>query len=258
LIKYPDFSNVLLLTFSLVIFAVVVVLAISSKNSAEKSKLVAFVVLYLALLAYGILYMIGPIMLFYFIENNVRLSIGGFHLATPWFQNINSIIVIFGGPAIAWLLQKARLRGIKTFTIGFLFSTGIFFTGAGFFALFAGIHFASATGLVNPWIVALSYVLQTVGELLTAPIGYVMVGVLVPARWQSFMMGVVMMSYGTSSVIATYFSGYILPLGAVVDPLLTNAAYAGGYLQVTLFATVSAVVIFALLPWLNKKSGEIL
>ena len=55
----------------------------------------------------------------------------------------------------------------------------------------------------------MSYVLQSVGELLISPIGYAMIGKLAPKQYQGIMMGSWMLVTGLASLFAGDFSGMI-------------------------------------------------
>jgi POT family proton-dependent oligopeptide transporter len=55
----------------------------------------------------------------------------------------------------------------------------------------------------------LSYVLQSIGELLIMPIGYAMIGKLAPKQYQGVMMGSWMLVTGLASLFAGDFSGMI-------------------------------------------------
>jgi len=61
--------------------------------------------------------------------------------------------------------------------------------GLGFLALPVGISLADDLGKVAFVWLFVSYVLQSVGELLISPIGYAMIGKLAPRQYQGIMMG---------------------------------------------------------------------
>ena len=70
----------------------------------------------------------------------------------------------------------------------------------------------------------MSYVLQSVGELLISPIGYAMIGKLAPKQYQGVMMGSWMLVTGLASLFSGDFSGMI-PEPNGTTALATNPEY---------------------------------
>ena len=56
---------------------------------------------------------------------------------------------------------------------------------------------------------SLSYVFQSIGELLISPVGYAMIGKLAPRQYQGIMMGAWMLVTGLASVFAGDFSSMV-------------------------------------------------
>ena len=114
-----------------------------------------------------------------------------------------------------------------------------------------GIALAGTDGLVAfKWIV-ISYVLQSLGELLISPIGYAMIGKLAPARYQGIMMGCWMMVTGVASVLAGYISG-LMPQNSGSTPLLTNPGYGSIFTALGWGAVATGAVLLLLMPLLRK------
>ena len=70
-----------------------------------------------------------------------------------------------------------------------------------------------------------SYVLQSIGELLISPIGYAMIGKLAPKQYQGIMMGSWMLVTGLASLFAGDFSGMV-PEPTGTTAVATNPGYA--------------------------------
>src|SRR5438045_8865581 len=78
-----------------------------------------------------------------------------------------------------------------------------------FLMLPLGIKLAGADGKSAFVWLFMSYVLQSVGELLISPIGYAMIGKLAPRQYQGVMMGSWMLVTGLAWLFAGDFSGMI-------------------------------------------------
>ncbi len=98
---------------------------------------------------------------------------------------------------------------------------------------------------------ALSYVLQSVGELLISPVGYAMIGRLAPKQYQGLMMGTFMLVTGLASLFAGDFSGVVAqPVDG--SPLTSNPAYSTLFTQLALGSLATGAAMFALRPWLRR------
>ena len=72
-----------------------------------------------------------------------------------------------------------------------------------------GIAFADADGKSAFVWLFVSYVLQSIGELLISPVGYAMIGKLAPRQYQGVMMGSWMLVTGLASLFAGDFSSMV-------------------------------------------------
>jgi proton-dependent oligopeptide transporter, POT family len=135
------------------------------------------------------------------------------------------------------------------------FAIAVLLMGLGFLALPAGIRLANDQGMVDFSWLFLSYVMQSIGELLISPVGYAMVGRLAPARYQGVMMGNFMLITGLASLFAGDFSG-MAPEGEGQTALQTDAAYSSlfGYLGIGSVAV--GVVLATLIPFLRRLIGD--
>ena len=90
------------------------------------------------------------------------------------------------------------------------------------------------------------------GELFVAPIGYAMVGLLVPESLQSNMMGVVLFNAGVAAVVASTISNKAMGLHDVVDPLISNASYTHVFVWLGAIALGFSLIVFALTPLMQR------
>jgi proton-dependent oligopeptide transporter, POT family len=114
-----------------------------------------------------------------------------------------------------------------------------------------GIAQADAAGRSPFFWLFLSYVLQSVGELLISPIGYAMIGKLAPSKYQGVMMGTWMLVSGLASLFAGDFSGMV-PEPTGTTAIATNPEYSKLFSRLGWGSFVAGVVLITLIPLLRK------
>nr|HAT8713317.1 MFS transporter [Legionella jordanis] len=257
LIHYADWANKLILVTGVLVLAVEICLVFNQESRSAREKLLAFVVLMLVSTVFWTLYQIGPMGLTHFIENNVRRNLSVATIAPQWFQNINTICIVLGGPLLSLAFSKMRSRGMQV-NIPAQFAFALLLIGLAFALLPLGIHNADPQGFVSPGWIVLSFILQSVGEVLISPIGYAMVGALVPNSLQGIMMGMWMLATGVGATLSSYSSNWMTNGKESNLPLITNNGYSSVFLDLGLFAIAASVLLFLLAPrirsWINDKA----
>lgn len=256
LLKHSDLSNFLLIATGIAMWAVTLVLSFSRPSLKEKARMLVFFILTMSSLVFWALYQLAPMALVIFIDNNVNSTInivGNIvQIAPQWVQNINTVVIVLGGPFMAWLLGFLRKNGFHI-TNPFLFAIALSSIGLGFVILPLGIKLADpVTGLVAFSWVFWSYILQSIGELCISPIGYAMVGKMIPKKLQGMMMGIWMMTSGVAAIGSSYISKWAMGDTTEVNPLITNASYSHTFGIIGCIAIAVGIILFILLPWLNK------
>jgi POT family proton-dependent oligopeptide transporter len=190
-----------------------------------------------------------------FIERNVDRHLLGMIIAPQWVQNINTIVIILGGPLLSVLFTHMRERGMSI-SIPFQFSLALLLIGSAFAILPVGISFANAEGYVNfNWILA-SYILQSAGELFISPIGYAMVGQLAPLHLRGLMMGMWMMITGIAAISSDHFSKLALGTAISTDPLVTNASFSHTFGLLGWSAIAAGVALLVAVPLITRLTHE--
>jgi len=255
LVKFSFISNNLILITGVAMAFVIIFIALRQKKKKTAEKIWAYLILGAMSLVFWSLYMMAPMGLILFIENNVHRSIFHFIIPPQWVQNINTLIIIFGGPTLAHLYTRLRKRGVNI-TIPIQFSVALFLIAVAFIILPVGIHFADHQGMVNfGWIVA-CYFLQSVGELFISPIGYAMVGQLIPSKLQGLMMGTWMMISGVAAILANLFSKMALGYSDQTNPLITNPSFAKTFNILGWGAFSASIIMLCLIKFLHKLIKE--
>jgi POT family proton-dependent oligopeptide transporter len=254
LLQHPDSTETIVKVICALVAAALVAVTVRHPEPVERRNMWAYLVLSAGSLVFWSLYQMAPNGLTIFAVYNVDRNVGGIEIAPQWIQNINTVVIVVGGPLMSVLLTRLRKRGWNV-DVPLQFALAVLLMGLGFLALPAGIVLARNTGMVDFSWLFLSYVLQSVGELLISPVGYAMVGRLAPPRYQGVMMGSFMLITGLASLFAGDFSG-MAPEGQGRSALETNGAYFSLFGYLGLGSVAVGFVMAMLIPFLRKLIGE--
>jgi POT family proton-dependent oligopeptide transporter len=250
MLQYAEWANKLVLVTGFVMLGLILFIAHQQSTKIAKDKIIAFAVLMIFGTIFWMLYQIGPMGLTVFIDNNVQREYADWIIAPQWFQNINTVAIVVGGPLLSFIFNRLRTNGTEI-NIPSQFATALFLIGVAFVILPIGIAYANSAGMVSPaWIVA-SYILQSIGELLISPIGYAMIGYLAPTSLQGVMMGMWMLNTGVGATLSSYSSNLMITDQTSSSPLLTNSSYSHVFLMLGLIAIGSSFALFVLVPKLR-------
>lgn len=255
LLIHAQFSTYLIFAVGVGVASLIAFLAYQEPQREASNKIWAYLILTFASLIFWTLYQMAPMGLTLFFNRNVDRSVWGFEIQPQWMQNINTIIIVLGGPLMAFVNQRLRERGMKI-TIPRQFTLAIFLIGLGFLLLPIGIHYADANGYSSlGWILG-CYILQSMGELFISPIGFAMIGQLIPARLQALTMGAWLMVSGVAATLSSFFSEMALGKTPTQDPLITNSSYSHTFFILGIGALAGSVILFLLIGFLQKLIKE--
>ena len=250
LLHNADWAKKLVLVTGIAMLGLIIYLAKQQSTKIAKDKMLAFAALMVVGTIFWMLYHIAPMGLTFFIDHNVQREYAHWTIPPQWFQNINTLCIVVGGPLLGVIFQKMRKSGVQI-NIPTQFTLALLCIGVAFVILPIGVAYASYAGLVNPSWIILSFILQSIGELLISPIGYAMIGYLAPTSLQGMMMGMWMLTSGIGGTLSSYSSNWMVSGQSSVSPLLTNPGYSHVFLILGLFAIGSSVIVFALIPKLR-------
>jgi POT family proton-dependent oligopeptide transporter len=259
MLQRPDGTETLIKAICAVVALTLIYLTIRHRDRRERRNMIAYLILTMGSLMFWSLYQMAPNGLQLFAIHNVDLMVGSVEIQPQWIQNINTVVIVIGGPLLAAFFTRMRARGWNI-DIPKQFAASLLLMALAFLILPLGIKLAGADGRsAFSWLFA-SYVLQSIGELLISPIGYAMIGKLAPRQYQGVMMGSWMLVTGLASLFAGDFSGMIPePTGATAAA--TNPEYAKLFAELGAGSLAVGVALVVLIPFLRKlitdKAGPV-
>ncbi|UQS81841.1 peptide MFS transporter [Bombilactobacillus folatiphilus] len=185
--KTANLQNVIMLIslFGVVLPVIyfVVILGSQKVTKIEKSRVRAYIGLFIAAVIFWAIEEQGSSILGLFVANNTQLNLGGFHLNPSWFQMLNPFFIIVYTPIFAALWTKLGKKQPSSPT---KFWMGLIFTGISYLVLV--LPLLGTQGKVNPLWLVLSWGIVEIGEMLISPIGLSVTTKLAPKAFSSEMM----------------------------------------------------------------------
>jgi len=251
LLQHPDGTTIFVEVVCALVFLAIGWVTLRHPVRFERRNMSAYLILAVGSLVFWSLYQIQTSGLTLFYDRNVDPMVLGVKIPPQWVQNINTVVIVIGGPTLAALFTSLRTRGWKI-DVPKQFATALVLMGLGFLFLPLGIGMADpATGRSSFLWIFLFYVLQSVAELLISPVGYAMIGKLAPRKYQGVMMGAWMLLTGLASIFAGQLSKSI-PTAADAAPQVTNPFYAKLFGGLGWGTVAVGVVLALMIPFLTR------
>ena len=255
LIVHSYASNIAVFALAGVIFLYILWVALFHSSSHLRQRFKAYIILVFGMLIFWAPYQLAPMGLTLYAEHNTHLTLLGIHIAPQWLQNVNTIVIVVGGPLMTLLFKYIREKGIK-FDVPLQFSLALICIGIGFGLLPLGIKFADAAGYSSVSWMVWSYIFQSIGELLISPISYSMIGSLVPRPHQGLLLGYVMLTSGVAGIFSGFLTSFMAGTGHDFNPLHTNAHYSQVFVGLFIVAVVAGLILMTLIPVLRRLMSK--
>jgi len=248
-------SSKLIMFWGSLIFCSILILAFRQPNEADKKKILAFIIMVTAALVFWSLFFIGPMGMTLFIKQYVNKNIMGVTIPPQWFHNINTGIIVLGGPLLANWFNKKRENGADL-SFPFLFSLALLSVGTAYIVLTLGIFISGENNMVSMLWVAISYVLQTIGELFLSPVGVAMIGKLAPQGKQGLLLGIWAMVTGIASMISKFLSQMMVMPNSNATHFSDIQSFSHVFSMIGWIAVFSGLLLFILVPFVKRLMGD--
>jgi POT family proton-dependent oligopeptide transporter len=228
-----------------------------TKNSlAENKKLIAAFLFILFSVVFWAIYEQAGGSLSLFASTNINDKLLGITMDPNGVNNsINALFVILLAPIIG-LLFIAMSKRNKEPSSTVKFGIGFILLGIAFLTFFSIRFGASEDGKGSLNILALAYLIMSVGELFLSPIGLSLMTKLSPQRMQGFMMGMWFLASAYGQYVAGLFGASISPKESD-SGMQKMTIYTSGYYDFAWYALIAGAILIALYPLIRRlMQGE--
>lgn len=167
-------------------------------NKDEKSRLLAYIPLFIAAIMFWAIAEQGSIILAEYADKRTQLSVFGIELQSSWFQSLNPLFIITLAPLFAGLWVK---MGDRQPTTSKKFSYGLFFAGLSFLVMIIPATLGGVGMLVSPIWLVLSFLFVVIGELCLSPVGLSATTKLAPQAFSAQTMSLWFLSNASAQAI---------------------------------------------------------
>ncbi|HEX7114346.1 MAG TPA: peptide MFS transporter [Steroidobacter sp.] len=127
-------------------------------------------------------------------------------IPTPWFQSLNPIFILLFATPFSMLWVALAKRNLDP-SAPAKFAFGLILLGLGFVFMVIAANIVADGGKAMPYLLVLTYLLHTYGELCLSPVGLSSVTKLAPQRYVSQMMGIWFLATSVGNLSAGLLAG---------------------------------------------------
>jgi POT family proton-dependent oligopeptide transporter len=221
LLQYKSLVDILLIV-ALVVVAAQLLMAAFGGDAPQRDKIIVLMILMVFNVVFWACFEQAGSSLTLFADRNVDRDVFGiFVMPASQTQFFNPAFIIVFGSVFSWMWVFLDQRNLNP-NIPLKFGLGLVLLGLGYLTLWLGAGMAEAA-LVPLMILALMYLLHTLGELCLSPIGLSMVTKLAPKQMTGQVMGAWFLSFAFAQSAAatlaqlTGVEGAHAPIDGLVD-----------------------------------------
>ncbi|PQJ62373.1 dipeptide/tripeptide permease DtpA [Photobacterium angustum] len=214
----------------------------------ERAKMMVAFVLMLQGIVFFVLYFQMPTSLNFFAIHNIHHKIFGIEVQPEQFQALSPFWIMICSPILAMVYNKTG----ENFSMPYKFALGMVLCSCAFLILTLGSHYADANGIMSSNWLIVSYLLQSLGELLVSGLGLAMIAQLVPQRMMGFAMGMWFLTSATAAVIAGWVATLTAAPKGVTDPHTTLEIYGVVFKEIGVITGIIAIITLIMAPKLTR------
>jgi POT family proton-dependent oligopeptide transporter len=212
-------------------------------SSGEAPRLAAFVAFFTGATVFWMIYDQSGSQLNLFAADKTDLSIFGWQMPAVWLQSANPFYIMVFAPVFAWMWERLGDRAPRT---SVKFAVALVFIGLSFFVMSLAGKNATPTHKASIIFLAITYLLQTFGELCLSPVGLSVTTQLAPARYAGQMLGL----WFLATAVGNALNVYVTKLSTV----MSDFAY---FLSIGCVAVAIGAIAFATAPFVNRLMGDV-
>jgi POT family proton-dependent oligopeptide transporter len=206
-------------------------------NAAERSRLRAYVPLFVAAVFFWMIAEQASSTLSVYARDHTTLTLAGVSISPELFQSVGPAAIIALAPLFAWLWVRLGDRpgtAVK-FAIGLALAAVSFL----FLALMSGL---ADGGRTPAWVLVTVYVVQTLGELCLSPVGLAATTLLAPRAFRGQAMALWFLATAAGDALTSQLVG-----------ATTTSSPAQFFGWIGVAALVVAGAMAALAPWVTRQ-----
>ncbi|APC47963.1 peptide MFS transporter [Virgibacillus halodenitrificans] len=207
-------------------------------NADEKSRLIAYIPLFIAAMMFWAIQEQGSIILAEYADKRTQLEFLGIEIQSSWFQSLNPLFIIALAPMFAGLWVKLGDRQPSTTK---KFSFGLFFAGLSFLIMIIPSFMHGTDSLVSPIWLVLSFLIVVLGELCLSPVGLSATTKLAPAAFSAQTMSLWFLSNASAQAINAQIVKFYDPATEII-----YFGVIGG------FSILLGIILYAFAPLIQK------
>ncbi|MGC1182237.1 oligopeptide:H+ symporter [Legionella sp.] len=211
---------------------------------------VAFVLMVEAVIFFT-LYQQMPTSLNLFAVNNVTPNFLGITINAQSFQALNPLWIVLLSPVLASFYARLNQQKIL-FPIPYKFALGMVLCGLSFLLLYFSRFFYSANGMISSWWLIVSYLFQSLGELLVSALGVAMVAELVPVQITGFVMGIWFLTSAVAGFIGAAVASYTVLPEYIKPGVESLMIYTNVFAYIGVVTLSVALLMWLLAPYLSS------
>ncbi|CEG58844.1 oligopeptide:H+ symporter [Legionella fallonii] len=223
----------------------------SKEEKASRMNMLVAMVLMIEAIIFFTLYQQMPTSINLFAVNNVNPGFLGITIDPQSFQALNPIWIVLMSPVLAYGYDKINEKGIL-FSIPYKFALGMTMCALSFLILYFSRFFYTDNGAVSSWWLIISYLFQSLGELLVSALGVAMVAELVPAKIAGFVMGIWFLTSAVAGFIGATVASYTALPKHIKPGIESLMIYTTVFAWIGIITLIIALCMWLLAPHLNR------
>lgn len=182
----------------------------SSLNTQEKKKLLVVFILFCAATIFWATFEQQATSFSLFAKDFTDMVVFGYEIPVAWIQSINPIFIILFAPIFSTMWINLEKRGKDPSSIS-KFTLGVLIAGIGFMVLVLTSKFLVANEGVKAsiFIIALSLLFLSLGELCLSPVGLSLMSKFAPDLIKNQIMGIWFVASALGNVVAGLIGGHV-------------------------------------------------
>ncbi len=248
LLVFPKETVIFLVIGSLLAIMRMVFYLVKEEGLVRR-RMIACLILILISMGFWAIYTQKYTVLMLFADRNMHKEFLGITIDAEFTRFFNPFFIIILSPFFSRLWSRLGNLGHRN-TIPSKFTTAVFFMALAYFVLGCGIKYFNVDGEASIWWLVLSYLLQTIGELLISPVGLSMVTTLAPKSLTGMMMGVWFLTQSAAFAIGGGLSTFA-SVSEGTTKEISIYVYSEAFIVYGLISLIVTLFSLAMIPFLK-------